>query len=77
MQTFGFTVAGAFALTVTAFDVAGIAARPPTGCRNAVDSINELEADGYNMQITGDVPSECTSTASAIRPRRESTALPH
>ena len=65
MRTFGFTVVAAIAFTATAVSVAGTATAAPTGGGNAADTIKELQTDGYNVQINGDVPvplSECTTT---------------
>jgi hypothetical protein len=45
--------------------LAGTAAAAPTGGSNAADAVNQLKAQGYNVQINGDqnAPlSECTVT---------------
>jgi hypothetical protein len=66
MSRFGFTVAAATALTGMALGLAGTAEAAPTGGGNAADTVNELRAGGYNIQINGSVSaplSECTTTA--------------
>jgi len=65
MNKFGFTVAAATTFAAAAVALAGTAAAAPTGGGNAADTINELQGQGYNVQINGSpsVPlSECTTT---------------
>ena len=64
MRTFGFTVAAA-ATFVAAVGLAGAAGAAPTGGGNAADTVGELRADGYTVQINGsrtDPLSQCTTT---------------
>jgi hypothetical protein len=65
MRTFRFTVAAA-ATFVAAIGWAGAASAAPTGGDNAADTVRELRADGYAVQINGsmtDPLSQCTTTA--------------
>jgi hypothetical protein len=64
MRTFGFTAA-AVATFVAAVGLAGAAGAAPTGGGNAADTVRELRADGYTVQINGsrtDPLSQCTTT---------------
>jgi hypothetical protein len=52
-------------LAVATLGLAGTAAAAPTGGSNAADAVNQLQAQGYTVQINGDqnVPlSACTVT---------------
>jgi hypothetical protein len=52
--------------TLTAVGLAGDAGAVPTGGGNAADTVRELRADGYAVQINGsrtDPLSQCTTTA--------------
>jgi hypothetical protein len=65
MRILGFTVAVA-ATFVAAVGLAGVADAAPTGGGNAADTVRELRADGYAVQINGsrtDPLSQCTTTA--------------
>jgi hypothetical protein len=65
LKVLSFIVAGATTLSAAAVGLAGIAAAAPTGGGNAADTVNELQTEGYNVQINGSVSvplSECTTT---------------
>jgi hypothetical protein len=64
MRIFGLTVAAA-ATFMAAVGLAGVAGAAPTGGGNAADTIRELRAEGYAVQINGSVTdplSQCTTT---------------
>ena len=64
MRIFGFTAAAA-ATFMAAIGLAGAAGAAPTGGGNAADTVRELRADGYAVQINGsrtDPLSQCTTT---------------
>ena len=63
----GFTIATATvgALAATALGLAGVAAAAPTGGSSASETVNSLQAQGYNVQLNGSVTAplaQCTVT---------------
>jgi len=49
------TAATVGALAATALGLAGAAAAAPTGGSSASDTVNSLQAQGYNVQLNGSV----------------------
>jgi hypothetical protein len=65
MKRFSFTVAAATTFGAAAVTLAGTAAASPTGGTNAADAVKALQAEGYNVQISGsltDPLSTCVTT---------------
>ena len=65
MKKLGFVLAAAAALSTSALAAAGTAAAVPTGGGNAADTVRQLQAEGYSVQLNGtaSVPlSRCTTT---------------
>jgi hypothetical protein len=58
-----FTVAAAAALSAVAVGLAGSAMAAPTGGTNAAEAINELQAQGYSVQINGSATDALTACA--------------
>ena len=58
MKKFTITAATVGALAATALGLAGAAAAAPTGGSSASDTVNSLQAQGYNVQLDrrGDRP---------------------
>jgi hypothetical protein len=60
-----FAVAAGTAFAVAAAGLAGVAEAAPTGGGNAADTVKDLRADGYSVQINGSRPvplSDCVTT---------------
>ena len=53
MKKFTITAATVGALAATALGLAGAAAAAPTGGSSASDTVNSLQAQGYNVQLNG------------------------
>ena len=53
MRKFAITTTAAAALAATTLGMAGAAAAAPTGAASAGDTVNSLQAQGYNVQING------------------------
>ena len=65
MRKFSFSAAAATAVAAAAVVSAGAAAAAPTGGGNAADTVAQLRALGYSVQINGSVPvplSDCVTT---------------
>jgi hypothetical protein len=65
MKSFTIATATVGALAATALGLAGVAAAAPTGGSSASDTVNRLQAQGYNVQLNGAVAaplSQCTVT---------------
>ena len=69
MKKFGLATIVAGGLTAAIFGLATPAAAAPTGPGNAQDTINELQADGYNVIVNrvGTTPLD-QATVVAVRP---------
>jgi hypothetical protein len=69
MKKFGLTTVLAGGLTAAALGLAAPAGAAPTGPGNAKDTINQLQADGYNVIVNrvGTTPLE-EATVVAVRP---------
>lgn len=65
MRKFSFSDAAATTFAIAAVVSAGAAAEAPTGGGNAADTVAQLRALGYSVQINGSVPvplSDCVTT---------------
>jgi hypothetical protein len=65
MRKFSFTVAAVMTFLAAGTAMADSAAAAPTGGGNAADTVRELQAQGFNVQINGsmtDPLSECVTT---------------
>jgi hypothetical protein len=69
MKKFGLATVLAGGLIAAVFGLAAPAAAAPTGPGNAQDTINELQADGYNVVVNrvGTTPLD-QATVVAVRP---------
>jgi hypothetical protein len=69
MKKFGFATILAGGLTAAVLGLAAPAGAAPTGPGNAQETINELQADGYNVIVNrlGDAPLD-QATVVAVRP---------
>jgi hypothetical protein len=69
MKKFGFATILAGGLTAAVVGLAAPAGAAPTGPGNAQDTINQLQADGYNVIVNhvGSTPLE-QATVVAVRP---------
>jgi hypothetical protein len=69
MKKFGFATVLAGGLTAAILGLAAPAGAAPTGPGNAQDTINQLQADGYNVIVnrTGTTPLD-QATVVAVRP---------
>jgi len=69
MKKFGLATIAASGLAAAIIGLAAPAAAAPTGPGNAQETINELQADGYNVIVNrvGTTPLE-TATVVAVRP---------
>lgn len=69
MKKFGFATVLAGGLTAGILGLAAPASAAPTGPGNAQDTINQLQADGYNVIVNriGDAPMD-QATVVAVRP---------
>jgi len=69
MKKFGFATILAGGLTAAVVGLAAPATAAPTGPGNAQDTINKLQADGYNVIVnhTGSTPLD-QATVVAVRP---------
>jgi hypothetical protein len=69
MKKFGFATVLAGGLTAAILGLAAPAGAAPTGPGNAQDTINQLQADGYNVIVnrTGTTPLD-RATVVAVRP---------
>jgi len=69
MKKFGLATIAASGLAAAILGLAAPAAAAPTGPGNAQETINELQADGYNVIVNrvGTTPLE-TATVVAVRP---------
>ncbi|KAA0086521.1 hypothetical protein CIW52_00875 [Mycolicibacterium sp. P9-64] len=63
MKKIRFAVAAATAFSALALGLAGTAAAAPTGGGNAADAVEELQAQGYGVQINGSVTDVLTACA--------------
>jgi hypothetical protein len=66
MREVSFSVAAVMTFAAAAVISAGVAAAAPTGGGNAADTVAQLRAMGYQVQINGSVPvplSDCVTTA--------------
>jgi len=65
MHRIAIVAASAGVLTAAAIGLTGFASAAPTGGSNAADAVNELQAQGFSVQINGDQGSplsECSVT---------------